>query len=297
MTVVGFLSLSGERESQPIIEAFQSGMAALGYTESKNIRVLYRFANGNAERLSALAVELASLGTIVIVTFGGTSIQAAHEAAPNVPIVSVVGPDPVMMGWAKTLARPGGMITGLFFNIGGNKRLELLRELRPEATKFGYLMNATNPANRRIRRSAVGAARALGIELEIVELNELSELADAFGRMASFGVGGVVIYPDPVLSSNAVAIAGLARAHKLPSVGDDKGFVDAGGLAALSINYAAMARRSARFVDQILKGIAPGELAAELSMESKVIVNLKTAKELGITIPPALLARADELIE
>jgi ABC-type uncharacterized transport system substrate-binding protein len=141
------------------------------------------------------------------------------------------------------------------------------------------------------------AARALGLKLEIVEVKEMSELAAAIARMTSLGVEGLVINPDPVFYSNAAAIAELARAHKLPSVGDDRNFVDAGGLFALPINYPAMALRSARFVDQILKGIAPGDLAVEQSTEFKVIVNLKIAKELGITIPPSVLARADEIIE
>jgi putative ABC transport system substrate-binding protein len=176
------------------------------------------------------------------------------------------------------------------------KRLELLKEVRPQATTFGYLLNPTNPLNQ-FMRPVDDAARVLGVKVEIVELKELSRLADAISRMASLGVGGVVIAPDPVFSSNLAAIAGLARAHKLPSVGDDRGFVDAGGLFALSINYPAMAKHSARFVDQILKGTAPGDLAAEQPTEFKIILNLKTAKELGITIPGALLARADEVIE
>jgi putative tryptophan/tyrosine transport system substrate-binding protein len=137
----------------------------------------------------------------------------------------------------------------------------------------------------------------LNHSLEIVEVKEPSELADALGRLASLDVGGLVIMPDPVFSSNAAEITGLSRAHKLPSVCDDRAFVDAGCLFALSINYPAMAMRSARFVDQILKGIAPGDLAVEQPTEFKVIVNLKTAKELGITIPPSVPARADEVIE
>jgi len=141
------------------------------------------------------------------------------------------------------------------------------------------------------------ATQALGIKIEIVEVKELSEIAGAFDRMSSLGVAGVAINADPVFFSNAAAIAGLARAHKLPSSGDDRNFVDAGGLYALSINYPAMAKHSARFVVQILKGAAPGDLAAEQATEFKAIVNLKTAKELGIAIPPSVLARADEVIE
>src|SRR5215475_5841288 len=233
----------------------------------------------------------------MILTAGAAPIEAAHKAAPTVPIVSLIGPDPVMMGWAKTYARPGGMITGQFFNAGSDKRLELLKELRPQATSFGLLMSSTNPATTRIKNVAISGAREIGVRLEIIELKDASEIAGAFDHLSSLGVGGVVINPDPVFFSNAAAIADLARAHKLPSVGEDRGFVVAGGLFAYSVNYLAMAPRTARFVDRILGGTTPGDLAVDLSTEFKVIVSLKTAKALGIIIPPALLARADEVIE
>ena len=173
--------------------------------------------------------------------------------------------------------------------------LEITPEGNGELARDGNDHDALNaPA---FRRSADDATRALGLKLEIVEVKELSEVADAIDRVASLGVEGLVINPDPAFYSKAEAIAELARKNKLPSVGDDRKFVDAGGLFALSTNYPAMAKLSARFVDQILKGTAPGDLAAEQAREFKLIVNLKTAKELGITIPDALLARADEVIE
>jgi len=239
---------------------------------------------------------LVSLGATVIVTAGTTSIQAAHDAAPNDPIVAWAGTDPVTMGWSQTLARPGGMITGVFLSGSSSKRLELLKEVRPQATTFGFLMNATNPINPLIRKHVDNAARTLGINLEIVEVKDQSEFTDAFDRMGARGVAGVVINPDAVFSSSARSIAELARIHKLPVVGD-MGFVAAGNLFAFSEDYLAMARRSAWHVDQILKGTAPGDLAAELSTVYRLLVNIKTAKELGITIPPSVLACADELIE
>jgi putative ABC transport system substrate-binding protein len=148
MRTIGWLYLGPEDDDiRPIVEAFRSGLADLGFTEGKNIRLLYRYADGHAERLSALTIELVSLGATVIVTTGTTSIRAAHAAAPNVPIVTWGGADPLVMGWAQTLARPGGMITGVF-EIGATpKYFELLKEVRPQATTFGYLMNATNPIN------------------------------------------------------------------------------------------------------------------------------------------------------
>ena len=298
MPVIGLLWLGTERSVQPNVEAFRSGLAALGYKEGENIRILYGVANGNVERLSALASEQVSHGAKIIVTASTTAIRAVHNAAPNVPIVSWGAADPVMMGWAQSLARPGGMITGLFLVASTvAKPLELLKELRPKANTFGYLMNASNPGNPHFKKAVDDAGRTLGFKVEFIEVKHQSELADAFGRMESLGVEGLAIIPDPLLGANFTAIAELARLHKVPSVGDNPGFLDAGGLLAFWSNYQAMAKRTAWFVDQILKGTAPGELAAEQPTEYKLVVNLKTAKELGITIPATILARADDVIE
>ena len=294
---IGWLHLGMEFSIRSIFEGFRSGLAALGYTEDKNIRVLQRYADGNADRLSALASELVSLGATIIVTHHTTGIQAVHDAAPNVPIVSWGAADPVLMGWAQSLARPGGMITGLFI-LSSNivKPFEVLKELRPQANTFGYLMNASNPSNPSYKSVVIDFARALGIKLEIIEVKGPSEFADAFSRMRSVGVEGVTYAPDPVFGSNLAAIAELARLHKFPSVGD-QGFISAGGLIEIGPDYVGMAKRSASFVDQILKGTAPGDLPAELPTDFKLFVNLKTAKELGITIPATIFARADEVFE
>jgi putative ABC transport system substrate-binding protein len=297
--IIGFLSLGWEHDVQPSIAGFRSGLAALGYAEGKNIRVLYRFANGNPGDLSTLTVELEALGATVIVTHNTATIRAAHNAVPNLPIVSWAAADPVSMGWAQTLARPGGMITGVFQVEGtSGKRLELLKEALPRATVFGYILSAGNPGNPRFRSLLLKASEALGIRLEIMELKDPSELPDAFAHMSLIRVDGLAITPDPVWSSKSIAatIAELARAHKLPSIGD-LNIVEAGGLFGFSEDYVASARLSARFVDQILKGTPPGDLAAEEARDYKVAINLKTATELGITIPPSLLARADEVIE
>jgi len=260
--------------------------------------VLYRFADGKVERLSEMTTELVALGAKIIVTGGTTAIRAVHAAAPNVPIVSFASADPVIMGWAKTLAKPSGMITGLFLVASTLvKPVEWLKEVRPNATTFGYLFNAANPGNSHFRRIVDDAAGSLGIKVEITEVKEQSELPDAFNRLGSLGAEGVAIISDPVFGSHLAEIAELARLHKLPSVGDGWDFVNAGGLLALSWNYPAMAKRSAWFVDQILKGTAPGDLPAEQGTEFKLFANLKTAKALGLTIPPSLLARADEVIE
>src|SRR5262245_3178661 len=294
---IGWLHLGTELSVGRVLGGFRSGLADLGYTEGKNIRVLQRYADGNVDRLSALTGELVSLGATIIVTNHTTAIRAAHDAAPNIPIVSWAAGDPIMMGWAQTLARPSGMITGLFIHDSNLvKPFELLKELRPQANTFGCLMNPSNPGNPRWKRVVDDAAGALGTKVEIIEAKGPSEFADAFSRMKSVGVEGVTYIGDPVFASNLAAIAELARLHKFPSVGD-LGFVWAGGLIAIGPNYIGMAKRSASFVDQILKGTAPGDLPVELPTDFKLFVNLKTAKELGITIPATILARADEVFE
>jgi putative ABC transport system substrate-binding protein len=199
------------------------------------------------------------------------------------------------MGWAQTLARPGGMITGLFEAGSASKRLELVKAVRPQATRFGYLLNATNPGAPLWALAAHDADRILGIKLAIIEVKDQSELADAFDRMGSLGVEALAVNPDPVLNGNGEMIAELARKHKLPTVFE--GTFPAGGLLAFTNDYVYLARRSASYVAQILKGTAPGDLAMEQGNVYKLLVNLKTAKELGITIPPSVLARADEVID
>jgi putative tryptophan/tyrosine transport system substrate-binding protein len=297
MPTIGYLSSEHRLQEIGIVKAFLSGLTVLGYTEGKNIRVLYRYADLNADRLSGLAIELVSFGATVIVTGGSTAIVAAHDAAPNVPIVVLAGADPVTMGWAQTLARPGGMITGVFLSGSSSKRLELLKEVRPKATTFGFLMDPTNPVNPVVRKDVDNAARKLGINLEIIEVKDQSALADTLERMGARGVAGVALSPDPLFSSNAQTIIDLARIHKLPVLGATLDFVPAGGLFTLSWDYLATAKRAAWYVDQILKGTAPGDLPAELTTEYRLLVNLKTAKELGITIPASVLVRAYEVIE
>ena len=296
--IVGFLSLGSEVSTQAPIEGFRSGLAALGYIEDRNIRVLYRFADGKAERLADLTTELVSLGAKIIVTSSTTAVRAAHSAAPTVPIVSWAAADPVIMGWAQSLARPGGMITGLFLVATTVvKSLELLKDMLPQATTFVYLLNATNPGNPHFRRAIEDAARQSGINVTVLEVREASELAEAFGQMVTLGAKGLAIIPDPMFGSSLKAIVALAVQYRLPTVFDSPAFVEHGGLAAFSTNYWALARRSAWYVDRILNGAAPGDLPAEQATEFKLIINLKTAKTLGLTLPTTILLRANEVVE
>src|SRR5262245_3566938 len=297
--IVGFLAPGTEQASQPAAEAFRSGLSALGYVEGQNIRILYRFAEGRAERVSDLTTELVSRGVKVIVTAGTTAIRAAHNAAPTTPIVSSGSADPVAMGWAQSLARPGGMITGM--SIMGSellvKRLDLLRQVRPQATVFAYLLNAANPGNPIFISEVKDAADQMGVKVHVFEVKEIAELVGAFRRMTSLGAQGLLIIEDPLFSSNASTIGELALQHQIPLVSGNRDLPAAGGLLAYAFNYIALVKRSTSYVDRILKGETPGDLPIEQATEFMLIINLKTAKALGLTMPPTLLSRADEVIE
>jgi ABC-type uncharacterized transport system substrate-binding protein len=270
-----------------LLQPARQGKVFAARAEPRRLLAQHRF--GDRDGSAPITAELrgkpslTTHGASIIVTASTTAIRAAHRAAPNVAIVSWGSGDPVLMGWAQTLARPAGMITGLFLVASTvAKPLELLKEMRPLATTFGYLFNATNPGNAEFRRIVEEAATRLGIKVDIIEVTELSELAEAFRRMQSYGAQGAAVIPDPLFNSNLPMISRLAREHRIPTVGDGRDFAKHGGLLAQSVNYLVLARRSAWYVDQILKGTPPGELPAEQTTEYKVIVNLKTAKELGL---------------
>jgi putative ABC transport system substrate-binding protein len=201
------------------------------------------------------------------------------------------------MGWAQSLARPGGVITGIFLQGGNLKGFEVLKEVRPQAMTFGYLLNAANPGNPYFRRGVEEARRRLGIEVRVLELKDGSQLEDAFAQMAAIGVGGIVVIPDPVFGSRSQEIAKLGLQYRMPTVCFLRNFADDGGLFAFNFNGVAQLKRAAWYVDQILKGTRPGDLPAEQAEDFKFIINLGTAKVLGLTVPPALTARADEVIE
>jgi len=201
------------------------------------------------------------------------------------------------MGWAQTVARPGGLVTGLFLpDANYGKYFKLLKEVRPKETRFGTLLNAANPAATNIRKALQIVAVRLSIDIQHVEISDQSQLPDAFSELVSRAVQGVVIHPDPVLISNHAIIVALARQHGLPSVADDREFAVKGGLFSLSADYPALLKRSAWYVDRILKGENPGDLPAEEAREFKLTVNLKAAQELGLIIPSTIFARADEVI-
>src|SRR5262245_15714104 len=220
---VGFLHLGPERAIRPVIDAFRSGLATLGYVEGESVRIVYGVADGRAELLPDIVKGLVRSGAKVIVTSSSAAVRAAHAAAPTVPIVSWAAADPAAMGWAQSMARPGGMITGLFLVTSAlEKPLELLKQVRPSATAFAYLFNAADPGNSHFRKTVEVGAAQLGIKVHVLEVKEPSELADTFRRIASLEAEGVAIIPDPVLGPKQAEIADLARQHRFPTVGKDR---------------------------------------------------------------------------
>jgi ABC-type uncharacterized transport system substrate-binding protein len=292
---IGFLS-PGALAS--FIEGFRAGMRDLGYTEGQNTILIYRSAEGRFERLPDLAAELADSGVNVIVTVVTQASLAAQKATRQIPIVMVGVADPVGVGLVDSLARPGGNITGtcsIATDIVG-KQLELLKETIPNLSRLGVLWNPANEAFQVPQlKEMIAAARAKGIWLQLLEARSIEEIGRAFQTMTH--TDALFILTDPVLSLSRKSIVDAAARRRLPSMTGSRDYPEAGGLMAYGPSYFDLARRSAYFVDKILKGAKPADLPVERATKFELVINLKTAKALGLTIPPSMLARADQVIE
>jgi putative tryptophan/tyrosine transport system substrate-binding protein len=290
--------LAGAREPH-LIEALQSALRELGYVEDKNLKVEYRFGGEQREALETLAAQLVALRPDAIVTRGTPATFAAKRATTTIPIVMAPVGDPVRIGLVASLAHRGGNITGvsLYGSELAGKRVELLQELLPAIARLGSLANAANPATQIWWEETQLAARALGLEGALFTVREPNELTAAFAAMQRNGVDAVVIEPDAMLMSAQRQITTLTIEHQLPAMYESPEFVQDGGLISYGSSITEMTRRSAMFVDKILKGIKPADLPIEQPTKYALVINLKTAKALGLTIPPSLLARADEVIE
>ncbi len=293
---IGFLGQTSASLSASVIrvEALRTGLRDLGYVEGKNLTIEFRWAEGKHERLPDLAAELVRLKVDVIVTQGTPGALAAKQATATIPIVMPVVADPVATGLVASLARPGGNITGgswVSHEVSA-KRLELLRDAFPRTKRVAVLVNPNNASNAPILQAMELAARSLKLEIPQFEARGPQEFESAFTAMAAKHVDAVTIIDDAVLIANAKAIANLA-AKKLAF----NETVEAGGLMAYGANFPEMYRRAASYVDKILKGAKPGELPIEQATKFELVINLKTAKALGLTIPQSLLQRADEVIQ
>jgi putative ABC transport system substrate-binding protein len=295
---IGFLSARPPTDNPYFIESFRQGLRELGYVEGQNIAIEYRFAEGRPERLPALTAELVRLKVDVIVTGGPPAPEAARQATGTIPIVFAVAADPVAEGLVASLARPGGNITGLA-SISGEvvgKQLELLKEVAPKVSRVAVLQNPSNDTHAHTLRQAEGAARALGVQLHIVQVHTPPEIDAAFTAMRSQRAGGVLVLRDPLFLTQRNQVAALAARSRLPAVYGFREEAEAGGLMAYGASVPFMYRRAATYVDKILKGAEPADLPVEQPTKFELVINLKTAKALGLTIPPSLLQRADEVI-
>jgi putative tryptophan/tyrosine transport system substrate-binding protein len=297
--IIGMLDLGSGANVEQGWKAFRDGLREHGYVEGKTVAIESRFANGDAARLPALVAELVALNVKVIVTAGTTSIRAAKDVTRTVPIVIAVGADPIEMGFARSLAQPGGNITGLSI-LGSEiarKRLELLHAAVPRARVVAFLVQAANPGNPVFIKAMTTAASSLGFRLHVVKVNATDHLSRAFAEMVAANAEALVVIEDPTFVAIAKSIADLALSHHLPTMLGNRLYVYAGGLMAYGLVYNDLWRRAARYVDRILKGANPADMPIEQPNKFDLIINLTTARALNLTIPPALLLRADQVIE
>jgi putative ABC transport system substrate-binding protein len=295
---LGLLVATSSSMHAPLVAALRSGLREIGYLEPTNIVIETRYAEGKYERLPELAEELVSLGPDVLVTHGTPGTRAAQRATRTIPIVMAVSGDAVGTGLIASLARPGGNVTGTtFFDPELEaKRLELLVAALPRPRRVAVLNYFGNPANRPTTASIAATALSLGVEIKIFEAASVAAFEEVFSEIANSASDCVVITTDAIFATNGPALAGLAAGIRLPSAGPVE-FAQAGGLLGFGVDLRELWHRAAYFVDRILQGAKPGDIPVEQPTKFDLIINLKTAKALGLDIPPSLLARADEVIE
>jgi putative ABC transport system substrate-binding protein len=300
MPVIGFLGGESPDVYADRLRGFRQGLSETGYVEGRNVAVEYRWAEGRNDRLPALAADLARRSVSVIVTGGGfPAALAAKAASTTIPIIFHVGNDPVQLGLVASLNRPGGNLTGVnsLNSELGPKQLELVHELVPTATNLVALSNATNPGNIVGSKNLEAAAHTLGLQLHVLHASSERDFDTVFASLAQLRPGGLVIAADPFLESRSEQLASLALRHALPAIAQLREFVAAGGLMSYGGSMRDQLRQIGVYTGRILKGEKPADLPVQQSTKVDLIVNLKTAKALGLTFPLALIASADEVIE
>jgi len=280
-------------------EAFRQGLRALGYLEGKNIVIEYRYAEGKLDRLPALAAELVRLKVDIIVSTGPSVTRAAKEATSTIPIVMAFDTDPVGNGFVASLARPGGNITGLSTlapEISG-KQLELLKEIVPKLSRVAVFGTSTTPGSAQALREMERAAGAFGVKLQYLDVLDPKDIETAFRAASKGHADAVLVLVSGVAASHRTEIAELAIKSRLPAIYFRSEFVEDGGLMAYGVSITDLDRRAATYVDKILKGAKPADLPVEQPKKFEFIINLKAAKQIGLTIPPNVLVRADKVIK
>jgi putative tryptophan/tyrosine transport system substrate-binding protein len=299
MPVVGLLSPTTPDGSAPYFAAFRQGLADAGYVEGQDVAIEYRYAENHYDRLPALAADLVARKVDVIATTGPPSALAAKSATSTMPIVFEVGSDPVALGLVASLARPGGNLTGVTFLTVEllPKLLELASELVPHAKVIAALINPTNPNTERNIADLQEAARAKGVQLHILKAATENEIDAAFTTLVLLHVGALVVVGDPFFNSRREQLAALASHHAVPAIYPFHEYAQAGGLMSYGASIPATHRQLGTYAAKILKGAKPADLPVQQSTRFELVINLKTARALGLTVPPSMLARADEVIE
>jgi putative ABC transport system substrate-binding protein len=295
---IGVLVASSPR-ANTLVEPFRQGLRELGYVEGKNVVLEYRYAEGKLDRLPELAAELVSVEVNVIVTQSPPAIRAAHRATKTIPIVMVGGGDPVEQGFVKSLARPGGNLTGLSsmsVELGG-KRLEIFKDAFPRIARVAVLWSGGSGTTGLTQLKDIeSAAPAFGIRIQAVEVPRPDDFDNAFSTVTKERADALLIIRSPFLRTYLKRVTDFAEKARLPTMYDDSDFVEAGGLMSYGASLADMSRRAAIYVDKILKGRKPADLPVEQPTKFELVINLKTAKQIGLTIPQSVLYRADKVI-
>jgi putative ABC transport system substrate-binding protein len=296
---IGFLATVSPSIISDRVEAFRQGLRELGYVEGKTIVIEWRYAEGKADRLPGLAAELVNLKVDLIVSVAPLPTRFAKEATSTIPIVMAQDTDPVGNGFVASLAQPGGNITGLATlapEISG-KQLELLKETVPKLSRVAVLGTSTRPGNAQIVKATELAAATFGVRLQYLDVLSSKDIETAFRAASKGRAEAVLVLAGPVLNSHRTQIADLAAKNRLPAIYERAEFMDAGGLMYYGASISEMFRRAATYVDKILKGAKPADLPVEQPKKFEFIINLKAAKQIGLTIPPNVLVRADKVIK
>jgi putative ABC transport system substrate-binding protein len=296
MPIIGFFNPTSPGSLAPFVAAFCQGLSEAGYVEGENVTIEYRWAEGRTERLPALAADLVSRKMDVIASTGGNApALAAKNATSTIPIVFVIGTDPVVDGLVASLARPGGNLTG--FTLLGDELTPKRFELVPQAWRIALLVNPNYPEADSTISDTQKAAQAKGVQLHILKVGSASEIDAAFRVLAEVQAGALLVVGNPLFDTQREQLVALASRRAVPAIYSEREFAVAGGLISYGTSRSAAHRQAGIYAGRILKGAKPADLPVQQSTTFELVVNLKTAKALGLTIPPAILARADEVIE
>jgi putative ABC transport system substrate-binding protein len=295
---IGYLANGSQATSGPFVEAFRRGLKEFGWVEGQNVAIEYRWADGSLERLPSLASDLLKAPLDVIVVAGGPSVRAARAVTHVVPIVSAITADPVAAGFAASLARPGGNITGsaVEFDALATKQLQIIKEMVPKAARVAFLLDHAT-INDVLVKAIERAARTLRLKGRVFKIRDLLDIEAAFETAKAERMDAIYVSPSPTFSRHRERLAEIAIKHRLPGIYEDKSYVQAGGLMSYGPDFIQLYNRAASYVDRILKGTKPGDLPIEQPTKFELAINLKAAKAIGLAVPSSVLGRADQVIQ